>query len=198
MEDKMAKIRVPKKIICVTLFLAVIAALLVYNPSTAAMENIPLYISRAHYQRFEAQRSVPDTGARDGGSLSSANCYSTTFHAATDCDRLASGNTGVGLSTNGVSTSSCFSTAYHAASDCDRLASGITAASQSSVGPTTSGCFSNAYHAATDCDRLASGIPSAVTLSSNPTLTDCFSAAYHAASDCDRLATEIIVASTKP
>jgi hypothetical protein len=55
--------------------------------------------------------------------LSGKNCYSDQYHAATDCDRLASlnasvPNTGVRF---GPLAQDCFSTRYSAASDCDRI-----------------------------------------------------------------------------
>ena len=80
--------------------------------------------------------------------LTGANCFSTGFHAASDCDRLASQAIAQSV---GLATANCYSTAYHAASDCDRLASQVIA---QAVGPTMVNCFSSEYHAASDCDRL--------------------------------------------
>jgi hypothetical protein len=65
------------------------------------------------------------------------DCFSARFHAATDCDRIASGTSVIqgaaviqanvpvtGASLFGPGSKDCYSAKYHAASDCDRLASG--------------------------------------------------------------------------
>ena len=88
--------------------------------------------------------------------LTGANCFSTGFHAASDCDRLASQAIAQSV---GLATANCYSTAYHAASDCDRLASQVIT---QAVGPTMVNCFSSEYHAASDCDRLVFEIDNAM------------------------------------
>jgi hypothetical protein len=54
-----------------------------------------------------------------------ANCWSAEFHAASDCDRLASARTFTSIPTppGGPTLANCWSAEFHAASDCDRLAS---------------------------------------------------------------------------
>ena len=54
------------------------------------------------------------------------DCYSAQYHAASDCDRLASTQvtiliTGAGI---GPVLQDCYSARFHAASDCDRLSLG--------------------------------------------------------------------------
>lgn len=69
--------------------------------------------------------------------LTTQNCFSDLYHAATDCDRLASGATVIqvaalvraglpdtGAKQLGPSSVDCYSAKFHAASDCDRVASG--------------------------------------------------------------------------
>jgi len=85
------------------LILAAAAALLGFSsPASAQGDTIPL--------------TGPTTG----------NCFTNSYHAASDCDRLASAQvsippTGTGL--YGPTMQECYSTRYHAATDCDRLAS---------------------------------------------------------------------------
>ena len=73
--------------------------------------------------------SAQGTGNSPDNGPTTANCYSDLFHAASDCDRLASGITLVSLSPAAPTANACFSAAYHAASDCDRLASEVKVAS---------------------------------------------------------------------
>jgi hypothetical protein len=63
------------------------------------------------------------------------NCFSAAYHAATDCDRLASGATVV------------------QGADLVRPEVPVTGAQQ----PNSTNCYSARFHAASDCDRLASG-----------------------------------------
>jgi hypothetical protein len=56
------------------------------------------------------------------------DCFSARYHAASDCDRLASAHIVIpstGVILHGPTRRDCFSTRFHAASDCDRLASEI-------------------------------------------------------------------------
>jgi hypothetical protein len=76
------------------------------------------YFPAVEGDRFEAGISIDPAG------LSAATCYSDIFHAASDCDRLASQVVTVSA---GPTTLDCFTTAYHAASDCDRLSSDLNA-----------------------------------------------------------------------
>lgn len=95
------------------------------------------------------QISIRSAPIAPGTSPSTNDCFSPVYHAASDCDRLASQAIAQSV---GPTIASCFSAAYHAASDCDRLASQAIA---QFVGPRIVNCFSEAYHAASDCDRLA-------------------------------------------
>lgn len=80
------------------ILLVVIAALGAYSTPVNAMET--------------RQATGPTT----------ANCYSDEFHAASDCDRLAT--TPNLAAAGGPSLQDCYSSVFHAASDCDRIASG--------------------------------------------------------------------------
>ena len=65
------------------------------------------------------------TGNLTPAGPTSVDCYSAAYHAASDCDRLASRqifNASSGRGANGPVSLNCFSEAYHAATDCDRLA----------------------------------------------------------------------------
>ncbi|RPI86010.1 MAG: hypothetical protein EHM41_09595 [Chloroflexi bacterium] len=82
------------------ILLVVIAALGAYSTPAAAMEP--------------NQAAGPTT----------ANCYSGEFHAASDCDRLATGTTYLIVTVLSPTLQDCYSSVFHAASDCDRIASG--------------------------------------------------------------------------
>lgn len=109
----------------------------------------------------QSQSSVlpgPDRGAIETSGPNPGTCFTASFPAASDCDRLASGGAAQPLTAIQVhrpTLQSCFSRAYHAGSDCDRLASMQGPALMVRNGPTSLNCFSEVYHAASDCDRLA-------------------------------------------
>jgi hypothetical protein len=68
------------------------------------------------------------TGEAESIGLTSNNCFSTGFHAATDCDRMASAPSLIpvtGSSAYGPTAADCYSSKFQAATDCDRLASGV-------------------------------------------------------------------------
>jgi hypothetical protein len=95
------------------------------------------------------------------GGPTRGDCFSAVYHAASDCDRLASVSP-ASIQPAGPTLGNCYSDAYHAASDCDRLALASQVLAQSSA-PTAMDCFSSAYHAASDCDRLASSMKIPIT-----------------------------------
>ncbi len=77
-------------------------------------------------QGNSAPISITGNAPTAGPALS--NCFSTAYHAADDCDRLASAPFLLqmpGSNSYGPSIKDCFSGEYHAATDCDRDASGI-------------------------------------------------------------------------
>jgi hypothetical protein len=56
------------------------------------------------------------------------DCFTASYHAASDCDRLASGQAIIpptGVSAYLPTLQNCFTARFHAASDCDRLASEV-------------------------------------------------------------------------
>ena len=208
----MDKIRLLSLIVISAVILTTAFFFQAFGSTGSAKENNAPMITRGEYPLNEPHQSIPNVGAPENSSPSSdtggpqsfgptlKNCYSTEYHAATDCDRLASAPYFIPVTVNpssGLTTKNCYSAEYHAATDCDRLASApylIPVSVNPSSGLTTKNCYSADYHAATDCDRLASApyfIPVTGNSSSGPTTKNCYSADYHAATDCDRLASEI-------
>jgi hypothetical protein len=119
-------------------------------------------------------------------SPTSGDCFNVSYHAASDCDRLAPAPR-IFIEAARLSPQACYSVAYHATSDCDRLAPAPRVVLQL---PRLSlqSCYSNAYHASSDCDQLAFAQKNSIP-ANDMTSQTCFSKATHAASDCDRLMT---------
>jgi hypothetical protein len=65
------------------------------------------------------------------------DCFSARFHAAGDCDRIASGVSVI----EGAAV----------------IQANVPVTGVNLFGPTSKDCFSAKFHAATDCDRLAVG-----------------------------------------
>lgn len=69
---------------------------------------------------FAQGENPPATGP------TSSDCFSASFHAASDCDRLASTLVTIpvtGAMLLGPTLQDCYTTRFHAATDCDRLRS---------------------------------------------------------------------------
>ena len=108
------KYRVMTFVSAAVIIAAVVALLGVGTPASAQVDN------------------PPTTGPTP------QDCFSDLFHAASDCDRLAS----------------------------DYVV--IPATGASAYGPTITECYTDRFHAATDCDRLASELLFPITRESAP------------------------------
>jgi hypothetical protein len=132
-------------------------------PDSGAANNLFLITQNTNSSAQSPSSGLPDPGSADllTSVLNPGNCFSASYPAASDCDRLASAGapqSATGINVHGLTLQSCFFGVYHASSDCDRLASmqGSTLVVRNR--PTSLNCFSEVYHAGSDCDRLASGI----------------------------------------
>ena len=91
------------RVVCMALILALIVTLVGLTVPAFAQEENPL-----------------------AAGPTSSNCFSARFHAASDCDRLASTLATIpvtGAELHGPTTTDCYTTRFHAATDCDRLVS---------------------------------------------------------------------------